>query len=142
MLYEVITPLRDKMQTDKYFLNIEIDDNFNLKFPKGALRGENMYLTLKSILWKAEGVKDFDELPIPYRVMTTNLQTGEAVMISEGDLAKAVFKSMAIPTALDPIEENGEYFIDGGLARNLPMQELIDIRITSYNVCYTKLLRA
>ncbi len=120
-------PLRDKMRTDKYFLNIEIDDNFNLRFPKGALRGENMYLTLKSILWRAEGVKDFDDLPIPYRAMTTNLQTGEAVMISKGDLAKAVFKSMAIPTALDPIEENGEYFIDGGLARNLPVQELIDM---------------
>ncbi len=121
------TPIRDKIQTDKYFLNIEIDDNFNLKFPKGALRGENMYLTLKSLLWRAEGINNFDELPIPYRAVATDVQTGEAVVISSGDLARAAFKSMAIPTALDPIEDKGKYFVDGGLSRNMPVKELIDM---------------
>ena len=120
-------PLIDKVRTEQFFLNMEIDDNFNLKFPKGALRGENMYLTLKSLFWKAEEISDFDLLPIPFRAVTTNLQTGRAVVISDGDLAKAAFKSMAIPTALDPVEEEGIYFVDGGLARNLPVKELIDL---------------
>ncbi len=119
--------LEDKIEFEKYFLSIAIDDDYNLKFPKGVLRGEAMYLTLKKILWRAEGIDDFNDLPIPFRAVSTNLQTGKVNSVSNGSLALAVFKSMAIPTALDPIKDDGGYYVDGGLSRNLPVQDVIDM---------------
>ena len=117
--------VQEKLELEKYFISLEIDENYNLKFPKGVLRGEAMYLTLKELLWRSEGITDFDELPIPFRAVTTNLQTGEAVSISEGSLALAAFKSMAIPTALDPVKDGENFYVDGGLVRNLPVQDVI-----------------
>lgn len=119
--------LAEKVELEKFFLSLEVDENYNLKFPKGVLRGQAMYLTLKELLWRAEGVEDFDDLPIPYRAVATDLQTGKATSISEGDLALAAFKSMAIPTALDPVRDGENFYVDGGLARNLPVQDVIEM---------------
>lgn len=117
----------EKVSMDKYFISLEIDENYNLKFPKGVLRGEAMYLTLKELMWRSEGITDFDDLPIPFRAVATDLQTGEAVTISEGSLALAAFKSMAIPTALDPVKDGDRFYVDGGLVRNLPVKEVIEM---------------
>jgi len=116
-----------KGQYEKYFLSLDMDEDFNLKFPKGVFSGEAFYLKLKSLLWRTEGITDFDDLPIPYRAVTTNLNTGERYVVGDGDLAKAAFMSMAIPTILDPVEENGEFYVDGGLVQNLPVQEIIEM---------------
>ena len=59
--------------------------------------------------------------------MATNLNTGERYVVGEGDLAKAAFMSMAIHTILDPVEEDGEFYVDGGLVQNLPVQEVIEM---------------
>ncbi len=116
-----------KGQHEKYFLSMGIDEDFNLKFPKGVFTGTDFYLKLKSLLWRTEGITDFDDLPIPYRAVATNLNTGERYVVGEGDLAKAAFMSMAIPTILDPVEEGGEFYVDGGLVQNLPVQEVIEM---------------
>ena len=116
-----------KGQHEKYFVSLGLDENFNLKFPKGVFGGTDFYLKLKTLLWRTEGITDFDDLPIPYRAVATNLNTGERYVVGEGDLAKAAFMSMAIPTILDPVEENGEFYVDGGLVQNLPVQEVIEM---------------
>lgn len=116
-----------KGQHEKYFVSLGLDEDFNLKFPKGVFSGTDFYLKLKSLLWRTEGITDFDDLPIPFRAVATNLNTGERYVIGEGDLAKAAFMSMAIPTILDPIEEDGEFYVDGGLVQNLPVQEVIEM---------------
>ncbi|WP_028855610.1 patatin-like phospholipase family protein [Psychrilyobacter atlanticus] len=121
------TSLKYKIQREKYFMNLEIDEDYNLKFPKGVLTGEAFYLELKSLLFRAEGIDDFDNLEIPFRAISTNINTGERNVVGKGDLAKAVFMSMAIPTILDPVEDNGEYYVDGGLIENLPVKEVIEM---------------
>ncbi len=116
-----------KGQHEKYFLSLGLDEDYNLKFPKGVFTGTDFYLKLKSLLWRTEGITDFDDLPIPYRAVSTNLNTGERYVVGEGDLAKAAFMSMAIPTILDPVEEGGEFYVDGGLVQNLPVQEVLEM---------------
>ena len=117
--------IEEKIELEKYFLSLEIDEDYNLKFPKGVLRGEGMYLTLKDLLWRTEGITDFDDLPIPFRAIATDLQTGKAEAIGEGSLALAAFKSMAIPTVLDPVRDGDKFYVDGGVARNMPVQDAI-----------------
>lgn len=121
------TSFKSKTKKEKYILNLEMDENYNLKLPKGVLTGEAFYLELKSLFMRVEGIDDFDELKIPFRAVSTNINTGERYVVGEGDLAKAVFMSMAIPTILDPVEDNGEYYVDGGLVENLPVREVIEM---------------
>ena len=121
------TSLKYKVQKEKYFFNLEMDDNYKLKIPKGVLTGEAFYLELKKLFAPVEGITDFDDLPIPFRAISTNINNGNRNVVGSGDLAKAVFMSMAIPTLLDPIEDNGEYYVDGGLVENLPVREVIEM---------------
>ncbi|MGL4867237.1 MAG: patatin-like phospholipase family protein [Cetobacterium sp.] len=116
-----------KTQSNKYPLTISLDKDFNLSLPMGVLNGEYIYLELKKIFSRAEGVKDFKNFPIPFRAMTTNLQNGESVAIDSGDLALATLKSMAIPTFLDPIRDGDNYYVDGGVADNFPILQAMNM---------------
>ncbi|WP_432204714.1 patatin-like phospholipase family protein [Cetobacterium somerae] len=116
-----------KTQSNKYPLNISLTKDFNLSLPMGVLNGEHIYLELKKIFARAEGVKDFKDFPIPFRAMTTNLQTGESVEINSGDLALSTLKSMAIPTFLDPIRDGDNYYVDGGVVDNFPVLQAINM---------------
>ncbi|MGL4946551.1 MAG: patatin-like phospholipase family protein [Cetobacterium sp.] len=116
-----------KTKSNKYPLTISLDKDFNLSLPMGVLNGEHIYLELKKIFSRAEGVKDFKDFPIPFRAMTTNLQNGESVAIDSGDLALATLKSMAIPTFLDPIRDGDNYYVDGGVADNFPILQAMNM---------------
>ncbi|MEG0747006.1 patatin-like phospholipase family protein [Cetobacterium sp.] len=115
----------EKTTSNKYPIKISISKDLDLSLPMGVLTGEYIYLELKKIFARAENITDFKELPIPFRAMTTNLQTGQSVGIDSGDLALSTLKSMAIPTFLDPIREGDEYFVDGGVADNFPVLEAV-----------------
>ena len=117
----------EKTRSNKYPLNISLDKDFNLSLPMGLLTGQFIYLELKKIFARAEDINDFQDLPIPFRAMTTDLQTGQSVALNGGDLALATLKSMAIPTFLDPIREGDQYFVDGGVADNFPILQGIDM---------------
>jgi predicted acylesterase/phospholipase RssA len=64
---------------------------------------------------------DFDSLSIPFRAVATDIRTREQVVLSGGDLARAVRASMAIPLVFDPERIDGRDLIDGGLAANVPV---------------------
>jgi NTE family protein len=64
---------------------------------------------------------NFDSLPIPYRAVATDLRTRGEVVLSGGDLARAVRASMAVPLVFDPERIEGRDLIDGGLAANVPV---------------------
>ncbi|NJM12355.1 MAG: BamA/TamA family outer membrane protein [Synechococcaceae cyanobacterium SM1_2_3] len=92
-----------------------------VKLPKGLLQGQNLLLLLEELALPAAHVHDFDQLPIPYRAVATDLETGEVVVLGSGDLAKAMRASMSIPSALSPIELDGKLLVDGGVANNVPV---------------------
>lgn len=63
----------------------------------------------------------FDRLPIPFRSVATDLQTGDMVVFSKGPISTAIRSSMAIPGMFTPMEYEGHLLSDGGLVRNLPV---------------------
>jgi NTE family protein len=63
---------------------------------------------------------DFDRLPIPLRVVATDLANREVVTIAGGDLAQAVRASSAIPLVFSPEPVDGRVLVDGGLSANIP----------------------
>jgi NTE family protein len=64
---------------------------------------------------------DFSLLPIPFRCVATDLENGERVVLSRGDLALAVRASMSIPVALPPVVWEGRRLVDGLVVDNLPV---------------------
>lgn len=63
---------------------------------------------------------DFDTLPIRFRAVATDLQTGEMIVYRDGDLKTAVRASMSVPSVFTPVKYKGRYAIDGGWSENLP----------------------
>jgi NTE family protein len=66
-------------------------------------------------------VKKFEELRIPLAVVATDLRTGSAVIITEGDVPFAVRASCALPGWYVPVmDDHGRQLVDGGLVANIP----------------------
>ncbi len=63
----------------------------------------------------------FEDLELPFAVTTTDVETGEAVMIAEGDLVTSVRASSSFPGAFEPIKYLGRTLADGGIVNNLPV---------------------
>ena len=76
---------------------------------------------LRSYVARARMVPDFDQLPIPFRAVATDLVMGQMVVLKSGDLATAMRASMAIPGAFAPVTGNGYILADGGMVRNIPI---------------------
>ncbi len=121
----VDVPLEDKIGKEKYPASIAFDKELNIYFPRGLKQGQKIYLKLKELLWEAEGIEDFDELPIPMRIIATDLDSGEAKSFASGDLSKVISASIAIPTLFGPVEIDGRNYVDGLVTRNFPVEDVI-----------------
>ncbi len=97
-----------------------IDKN-GLRIPSGLLAGENIQLFLERQIAASSGVTDFNRLPIPYRAVATDINTGKAVILDSGSLAKAMRASMSIPGAFNPVTIDGRILVDGGMVNQVPV---------------------
>lgn len=73
--------------------------------------------------WIEELIGDVDirDLAIPMAIVTTDLQTGETVVLRSGRLATAVRASSSVPGVIEPVIINGRLLGDGGVSNNLPV---------------------
>ena len=92
-----------------------------LRAPLGALSGRGLETLLRRYTLPVRSVRDFSRLAIPFRAVATNLETGEPVILSKGDLALALRSSMSVPGVFAPTEADGRILGDGGLVDNLPI---------------------
>ncbi|MGL4688136.1 MAG: patatin-like phospholipase family protein, partial [Fusobacteriaceae bacterium] len=120
-------PLEMKLSDSPSITSLKYDNNLSFSLPKGLNDSNISYLKFKSLLWRVEGINDFDKFPIPLRIIATDLDTGQGVAFKSGDLARALTASIAIPTLMDPIRIGDKFYVDGMVARNFPVQDLIDI---------------
>ena len=92
-----------------------------LVLQKGVVSGVNIESFLRDLTQQSAGVYDFRKLPVPFRAVATDIETGEAVVLDHGNLSRAMRASMAIPGAVVPVEIDGRLLVDGGIANNLPI---------------------
>ncbi len=94
-----------------------------LALPKGVIAGVSIESFFRVLTAPAYDISDFSKLPIPFRAMATDIETGESVVLDHGSLAQAMRASMSVPGALAPVEIDGKLLVDGGIANNLPIDE-------------------
>ncbi|HEX5129394.1 MAG TPA: patatin-like phospholipase family protein [Usitatibacter sp.] len=90
--------------------------------PRGALGSQNLEEFLRSISRHANDAATLNELPILFRAVATDLETGRPVVLDDVPLSVAMRASMSIPGAFAPAEVGGRLLGDGGLVRNLPVE--------------------
>ena len=129
------TIFRDRPPRDEIAVRRKIDDyktlfapEFGVKdgglaLPKGVIAGVSIESFFRELAAPAFAVTTFDRLPIPFRAMATDIETGESVVIKNGNLAQAMRASMSVPGAIAPVEHEGRLLVDGGIANNLPIDE-------------------
>ncbi|MBK7520790.1 MAG: patatin-like phospholipase family protein [Gammaproteobacteria bacterium] len=91
------------------------------RIPMGIVEGQNLNLMLHDLVSHVSNITDFDQLPIPYRAVATDIATGDTVVLDHGDLATAMRASMSIPSAFAPVDVDGKLLVDGGIAKNIPV---------------------
>ena len=96
-------------------------NNHNIVTPAGLANTSGIDDLLRTFVAQARMVPDFDQLPIPYRAVATDMVTGKMVVLSQGDLATAMRASMAIPGAFSPVRWGNYVLADGGQVRNIPV---------------------
>jgi NTE family protein len=110
------------------------------ELPQAFIIGLRHHLTLRNALLTDRGVNeflagnlpgynrqplDYDQLPIPFRCVATDLNTLESVTFSSGPLPQAVRASISLPGVFPPVlAPNGHFLVDGGILDNLPTDVL------------------
>lgn len=92
-----------------------------LVLPAGLISDQVLMQELRRFTPIQGVVEDFDTLPIPYRAVATDIATGEAVVLSSGEVPMAMRASMAVPGVFVPVQNEGRLLVDGGMAANIPI---------------------
>jgi NTE family protein len=117
---------------DLTFRRKQEDQNFLVKFPlgvrgshiqlpKGLIQGQKLNQILRRLTLPVSRVTNFDALPTPFRAVATDLETGDTVIMKDGDLTSAMRASMSAPGLFSPVEREGHLLVDGGLSENVPI---------------------
>ncbi len=92
----------------------------DVKLPSSLNPGHEIGLVLDRLMLPYGDNTDFDNLPIPFRCVATDLVNAETVVLKNGSLAQALRATMAIPAVFAPVELNGRILADGGILNNIP----------------------
>lgn len=113
----------ERDNSEKYAVNLPFD-KFKVQLPSALSRGQNVFNLLSKLTLHVSEIEKFDQLPIPFFCIGTNVENGEAVVLDSGNLAQAVTASGAFPSLFQPVLIDDQLLIDGGVVNNYPINEL------------------
>jgi len=108
---------------DTYLITFPFNGH-KLQLPSGLIDGQNISMLLYRLMLPYHDVHDFTKLPIPFSAVATDLATGKAHTFTHGYLPDAVRASSAMPTIFKPVKIDGKTYIDGGISRNIPAEDV------------------
>lgn len=116
-------PMRRKQAGITYSNSLEFGlKNGGISAPAGIINTQHVEQVIRDLVHtSSSGQGDFDKLPIPFRSVATDMQSGEMVVFDHGDLSQAMRASMAVPGVFSPTLVEDRVLGDGGLVRNLPV---------------------
>lgn len=107
---------------DHHQLTVELK-GWDLSPPAGASYGQAVETLVGQLTADAlfQASSDFNRLPIPFRAVSTDIVTAEAIVPDRGSLARATRASSSLPFIFVPVEMEGRTLMDGGVVDNLPV---------------------
>lgn len=113
-------PVAEKQQWNRITGEYTFRFGKGLALPAGINPGQQLALLLSRETLGYSEISTFDDLPIPFRCVATDLVSGEGFILNQGSLPKALRATMAIPAIFTPVEWDDHVLIDGGITNNLP----------------------
>jgi NTE family protein len=115
--------MEEKSEYSKYVVELPwVQHGFRL--PTGVLEGQELWLKLTELFAPVYEKKFFSQFNIPFRCIATDVGTGEAVVLTKGEIVSAIRSSMAIPSLFTAVDMEGKRMVDGGIVRNFPVQDV------------------
>ncbi len=99
---------------------IQIGLKNGVSLPPGLNSGHQVNLLIDRETLPYSTVHSFDDLPIPFRCVSTEIVSGKAYVFRNGSLSDAMRATMSIPGVFAPVRRDNQIFVDGGLVDNLP----------------------
>jgi len=119
--------MRRKGDYSKFMMEMPVY-NGKPELPSGLIEGQKLSELFSDLTWRQAGVNDFNDFPTPFTCIATDILKGGMVEMNSGDLSSAMRASMAIPSVFTPvIRDSSHILVDGGVVRNFPVQEVIDM---------------
>lgn len=115
--------LTQRQNIDQALLTLRFDHG-KPSIPTGLSSAQRLteMLSLLTLRQNYAAGADFTKLPIPFTTVATDISTGEAVILSHGNLADAIRATMAFPLAISPVEIDGRLLMDGGMVEPVPVE--------------------
>ncbi len=109
-----------RKQDRRDYPGLQLGWNKGLRFGAGLNGGHFVSLILGRAALPYWQVRDFNELPIPFRCVAADLISANAVVLRDGPVAEALRATMAIPGIFTPVHRGSALLIDGGVLNNVP----------------------
>ena len=121
-IYKYVS-IDEKDEFGQYSAEVGIKDK-KAQFATGLIDSQELWLILNRMFLPVYNIKDFSKFSIPFKCITTDLSNGKAIVISDGDIVKAVRASMAIPSVFTAVDSGETKLVDGGIVRNFPAKDV------------------
>ncbi|UCD17265.1 MAG: BamA/TamA family outer membrane protein [Candidatus Zixiibacteriota bacterium] len=114
--------LTQRPEKERYLLSVRFD-GARPYIPQALTTGQKLSDLLLNLTLKPNYISggDFSRLDIPFRAVTTDIVSGEEVILSKGNLADAMRSTMAFPLAFTGIESSDRILMDGGMLNPVPV---------------------
>lgn len=99
---------------------------FKVYTPGVSFKGFTSLDYLRRLFDQTMETDDFAALKIPFAATATNLMTGNKENINHGSISRAVMASCAVPLLFKPVKIGENYYVDGGITDNLPVEFLLE----------------
>ena len=114
-------PIVEKQKWNRTFGSLTLRFGKRFALPTGLNPGENLSLFLSQSTLGYSAISDFDQLPIPFRCVATDLVSGDSVVLSKGSLPIAMRATMSLPGIFTPVKIGDMVLVDGGVLENIPV---------------------
>ena len=112
--------MEEKSEFKRYLLDLDLEKG-KPKVKSSLLKDQNLREFITSLTYPSYNIKNFDDLSIPYRAMTTDIVNGKEVVLGQGSLSFAMRASMSIPGVFQPVPYKDVLLVDGGVLNNFPV---------------------
>ena len=112
---------RRKEDLRAYPNSLQFGLRHGLTVPGGLNAGQSITFLFDRIGLPYSLLNSFDDLPIPFRCVGTDLVTGQPHVFKEGPLGQALRSTMSLPAVFTPVNNGTTVYADGGLLDNLPV---------------------
>ena len=92
-----------------------------LSAPGGLNGGQEIGFIFDRLALPYFDLRSFDDLPIPFRCVATEMVSGKQVVFDNGSLAFALRSTMSIPAVFSPVKDGDKIYTDGGALNNMPV---------------------